>query len=199
MRDDISSTNRAMERYATGDDSAFGDIYDALAPRLYEYLLAQVRNRALAEDLVQQTFLQMHRARGTFAAGADVRPWAFAIARRLMIDGMRRGKRERLHLAAEALAGEPKTTESPDQVAVANQLAARMADALARLPETQRTAFTLTKQNGLSVAEAAQVLGTTITAVKLRTHRAATALRALLGDGDAEQLGVDASSSEGTL
>jgi RNA polymerase sigma-70 factor (ECF subfamily) len=183
-----------MDRYAAGDDSAFGEVYDGLASRLYEYLLAQVRNRALAEDLVQQTFLQMHRARGSFTPGSDVRPWAFAISRRLMIDGMRRAKRERLHLAEEAHAADGKSAEPPDQWAAARELADRMAAALAQLPEAQRTAFILIKQNGLSIAQAAEVLGTTATAVKLRSHRAALALRAQLGETDADRAGIDDSS-----
>jgi RNA polymerase sigma-70 factor (ECF subfamily) len=180
---ELSSASRAMERYAAGDDSAFGEVYDVVAPRLYDFLLAQTRNRALAEDLMQQTFLQMHRARGSFAAGAEVRPWAFAIARRLMIDGLRRTKREKAHLSEETYASADKTAEPPDQVASARQLADRMSEVLEHLPESQRTAFVLTKQHGLSLAEAAQVLGTTVVAVKLRAHRAALALKALVGEG----------------
>jgi RNA polymerase sigma-70 factor (ECF subfamily) len=53
---------------------------------------------------------------------------------------------------------------------------------LARLPEAQRVAFELVKKDGLSMKEAAQVLGTTVTAIKLRAHRAYVALRAALGD-----------------
>jgi RNA polymerase sigma-70 factor (ECF subfamily) len=64
----------------------------------------------------------------------------------------------------------------------AQQLATRIQRELARLPETQRVAFELVKQEGLSLAEAAQVLGTTVAAVKLRAHRAYEALRAVLGD-----------------
>jgi RNA polymerase sigma-70 factor (ECF subfamily) len=178
--EDVASA--AMERYAAGDESAFGDLYDLLAPRLYEYLLGQVRNRALAEDLVQQTFLQLHRARGNFLPGADVRPWAFAIARRLMIDGFRRHKLEVAQLAEEARKPEGGATEAPDQQLAAKQLAARMVEALERLPESQRTAFTLVKQNGLSLAQAAEVLGTSITAVKLRLHRAVQVLRTATGE-----------------
>jgi RNA polymerase sigma-70 factor (ECF subfamily) len=84
-----------------------------------------------------------------------------------------------------------RSVEPPDQLAVAHQLAERLATALARLPESQRTAFTLTRQNGLSIAEAAEVLGTTSMAVKLRCHRAAQALRAQLGDSDAARAGID--------
>ncbi len=79
-----SPATSAMDRYAQGDDAAFSELYDALAPRLYGYLLRQTRNNARAEDLTQQTFLQMHCARGRFVRGADVVPWAFAIARRLL-------------------------------------------------------------------------------------------------------------------
>src|SRR6202035_3077906 len=84
----------AMERYAEGDDASFALVYDALAPRLYGYLLRQTRQRARAEDILQQTMLNIHRARGTFTPGAEGTPWAFAIARRLLVDSLRRGSRE---------------------------------------------------------------------------------------------------------
>src|ERR1700729_166170 len=83
----------AMERYAGGDSAAFAQVYDAIAPRLFGYLLRQTRDRSRAEDLVQQTMLHIHRARDRFIAGAEVRPWAFAIARRLLVDEIRRGRR----------------------------------------------------------------------------------------------------------
>ena len=89
-----ASLDAAMDRYARGDDTAFGEIYDKLAPRLYGFLLRHTRDRAKAEDVVQQTMLQIHRARGRFQPGAEVTPWAFAIARRLLIDQHRRGGRE---------------------------------------------------------------------------------------------------------
>jgi RNA polymerase sigma-70 factor (ECF subfamily) len=176
-----ADVSAAMSRYAGGDESAFAIVYDGLAPRLYGYLTRQTRDTARAEDLVQQTFLQMHRARGSFVSGADVVPWAFAIARRLMIDGFRRGKREVLEDADER--DEPHATDpAADDLVQAQQLATRIRRELARLPETQRVAFELVKEEGLSLAEAAEVLGTTVSAVKLRAHRAYEALRAVLGD-----------------
>lgn len=179
----------AMARYAAGDDAAFGEVYDALAPRLFGYLVRQTREQSRAEDIVQQTFLQMHRARGSFVPGAEVVPWAFAIARRLLIDSYRRGRRE--VLATPPASGEdgPSDCDEPvspdpaaDDLVQASQLAARIHAELARLPETQRVAFELLKEEGLSLAEAAQVLGTTVSAVKLRAHRAYEALRLVLGD-----------------
>ena len=75
------SADSAMDRYASsGDAAAFSELYDLLAPRLCGYLLRQTRDRVLTEDLLQQTMLQIHHARGRFIRGARVVPWAFAIA-----------------------------------------------------------------------------------------------------------------------
>ena len=178
----------AMDRYARGDDAAFEEVYDGLAPRIKSFLLRYTHDRSRAEDVVQQTMLQIHRARGRFTLGGQVVPWAFAIARRLLIDQHRRGAREVL-----APTGDDSLTQllaavdaRADDVAIAKEVAGRLSAELARIPENQRVAFELIKQDGLSVAEAAQVLGTTVAAVKLRAHRAYEALRVVLAE-----LGVD--------
>jgi RNA polymerase sigma-70 factor (ECF subfamily) len=173
----------AMERYAGGDGAAFAQVYDALAPRLYGYLLRQTRDRSRAEDLLQQTMLHIHRARDRFIAGAEVLPWAFAIARRLLVDDVRRGRRVVLSDDGDSDSG-PADVPTADQMVEAGELAGRIQAVLARLPESQRSAFELIKQEGLSVAEAAQVLGTTVAAVKLRAHRAYEALRTAIADPD---------------
>src|SRR4051812_10555208 len=81
-----AALDAAMDRYAGGDDAAFEIVYDGLAPRLQSFLLRYTNDRARAEDVVQQTMLQIHRARGRFLIGSQVVPWAFANARRLLID-----------------------------------------------------------------------------------------------------------------
>ena len=177
----------AMERYADGDDSAFADVYDRLAPRLYGFLLRRVRDKALAEDLTQQTFLRMHEARGRFVRGAAVSPWAFAIANRLMIDSMRSKKRDQSRVDANTDAGAAldyaaSNDAGADEVLDAKRVEAVLARELSRLPEAHRTAYALTREDGLSMKEAADVLGTTVSAVKLRVHRAYLALREALGD-----------------
>lgn len=171
----------AMDRYADGDDTAFGLVYDALAPRLYGYLLRQTRDRARAEDLLQQTMLHIHRARARFIRGAEVTPWAFAIARRLLVDSVRRGRREVLSDGNDVDAG-VDLRPMADDLLQARELATRVEGVLAKLPQSQRVAFELVRNEGLSMAEAAQVLGTTVAAVKLRAHRAYEALRLALGD-----------------
>jgi RNA polymerase sigma-70 factor, ECF subfamily len=171
------AANAAMERYARGDDAAFAALYDALAPRLRRYLARQVRDDARADDLLQQTLLQVHRARGRFLPGADVFPWTFAIARRLLIDHVRRGKHE--VLLGE---NEPETVDAyaADEHLHSKRLAEAVERELDRMPGQHREAFELVKQEGLSLKDAAAVLGTTVTAVKLRAHRAYVGLRAAL-------------------
>jgi len=181
---DLGGADSAMERYARGDEAAFGELYDAIAPRLLGFLHKATRDAFAAEDLMQQTLLHMHRARGSFISGAPVLPWAFAIARRLMTDRARRCRVEQRLFAEtpaddDRMAYEPTgTTETPEDVLHARRLARCLQQRIDALPEIQRTAYRLLSQEGLSLKKAAEVLGTSVTAVKLRAHRAYTALRA---------------------
>ena len=162
-----------MEAYVAGSAEAFGLLYDQISPRLFGYLLRLTGQRDRAEDLLQVTFAKLHRARKSYLLGAPVLPWTFAIARRAFLDERRRRKSRREDLSADGTLPEPESEAPP---AVSDALEA----ALRRLPENYREAIILTKLTGLSVAEAAQVLGTTPTAVKLRVHRGYNELRSSL-------------------
>ena len=180
--------NAAMERYARGEDQAFSQLYDSLAPRLHRYLLRASRDPTKAEDLLQQTMLRIHRARGRFVVGAEVLPWAFAIARHLLIDSIRRRKNENRNISLETGGPDASPIESAadqrpaDELIDSRRLASAIEAQLARLPERHRVAFELIQKDGLSIREAAEVLGATPGAVKLRAHRAYVALRSALGD-----------------
>jgi RNA polymerase sigma-70 factor (ECF subfamily) len=179
-----------MDRYARGDDAAFGVLYDLVAPRVYAFLLRRTLDHALAEDLTQNTFLNMHAARRHFAWGAAVMPWAFAIARRVLIDAHRwSGKRKTEDDGEAKLSERPCGLASIDGVVGKRRLLARVVRELERVPEDQRVAFELMKLDGFSAAEAAEALGTTVAAVKLRAFRACEVLRGVLGDALSEELG----------
>lgn len=167
----------AMERYASGDDTAFTAVYAVVGPRVRAFLRRRLRDREVASDLAQQTFLQMHRARASFTPGARVLPWALSIAARLAIDHLRVGKR-RLHDRLESVEDGEIGTHCDDGLLEARDLAVRLQRELARLPASQRSAFELMRFDGLSHADAARALGTTVPAVKLRAHRAYVSLRA---------------------
>jgi RNA polymerase sigma-70 factor (ECF subfamily) len=177
-----------MTRYCDGDAGAFRELYARVAPRLIAYLQRMSGERAVAEDLVQQTFLKVHRARSAYVRGADPVPWIFAIARRSFLDEARRRKRARVQVSGgdgrlpempatidgKSLADGPRAAPDPDLVSAA-------LDALSRLPPAQREALILTKMSGKSIAEAAAITGVTPGAMKLRAHRAYVALRRALG------------------
>jgi RNA polymerase sigma-70 factor (ECF subfamily) len=176
-----------MARYCDGDASAFRELYALVAPRLLGYLLKMTRQRARADDLLQQTFMKVHRARGAYVRGADPLPWIYAIAHRTFLDDARRDKRAIVKVGdgdvlpeqRADLGGEADGTR--DEPRADPELVQATLDALAALPAQQREAVVLTKLDGKSVAEAAEIAGTTTGAMKVRAHRGYEALRRLLG------------------
>jgi RNA polymerase sigma-70 factor (ECF subfamily) len=180
------SADEAMARYAGGDDAAFVAVYNAVTPRVRRFLDRHVRDRARVPDLVQETLLHVHRARRTFAPGAKVLPWVLAIARHQLIDSIRCAPRETPVDVGDtrSLAAHPFftcTAGTGEDFVAAKETAERLRFAFTRLPGPQRAALELVKGQGLSPAEAATRLGTTVTGVKLRAHRAYRTLRAELG------------------
>lgn len=178
-----TGVDQLMERYAAGDDSAFEPLYDALAPRLLGFLRRSTRDATLSEDLLQQTLLRMHKARGAFAIGAAVTPWAYAIARRLMLDAQRTRRRK----PEDAIGHEDllASADNPESRVADRERLLQLDGKLAKLPEEHRTAFELVRVEGLSLAEAAAVVGATPAAMKMRAHRAYVALG--LGHDEAER------------
>lgn len=170
-----------MARYADGDDAAFSELYAEVAPRLRAYLFRQTRDQHHSDDLTQQTLLRMHRARGTFLPDAQVMPWAIAIARRLVIDEVRRrSRRVQILEPREAPEAHDPHAISGYQHIHASQVAEHLERELARLPEGQREAFELLRLDGLTLCEAAAATGSTVSALKSRAHRAYEALRVSL-------------------
>ncbi|HMJ55783.1 MAG TPA: RNA polymerase sigma factor [Polyangiaceae bacterium] len=182
------SLNEAMNRYAQGEQSAFAILYDGLEQKLRAFLTRLTGAPVVADDLLQETFMRIHRARGSFDARAAVVPWAYAIARNAWLDHVRaakvRGEMPRATGNDDA-AGSSDAPTGPDadseQLAIARQTAALVESVLRRLAPAQREAFVLLRYEGMSVDDAAAVLGSTPTAVKLRAFRAYEALRAALG------------------
>jgi len=173
-----SAADQAMERYADGDAAAFSTLYDELAPRLFRFAARQLQSRAAAEDVVQQAFLQIHLARDQFTRGAAVLPWAYAIARRLVIDATRRRGREELRAnPADEAPEEASRAAAADEALDRKRSEAALGRDLLALSPALRESFELLKVEGLSVAETAEVLGITRGMVKVRAHRATVALR----------------------
>jgi len=197
---DERALDEKMDRYANGEDRAFDAIHRALHPRLFAFLTRMTGSPATADDLVQETFLRMHRARSTFARGAAVIPWAYAIARNVHLDWARSSKVRRSERLPSDPGREPPAGDEGDaeSAAIAAQAAQVVDRVLGDLPPAQREAFVLIRYEGLSVHDAAALLGATPTAVKLRAFRAYEALRAALADHvPAQALEKERARSEG--
>lgn len=164
-----------MLRYQQADSEAASLLIMGISPQIFQFFLAQVRNHAHAEDLLQDFWLRIHNARRTYRPAEPVLPWLYAIARHVQIDDYRRKTRIRSHeLQTEQLperpAPEPARNTIPD-----------IADLLKDLPPSQKEAVLLLKVAGLSLEEAARATGTTVGSIKQKAHRAYNTLRRSLG------------------
>jgi RNA polymerase sigma-70 factor, ECF subfamily len=163
-----------MDAYADGDDAVFSGLYAELAPRLHAYVRRLARLDAVAHDIVQQTFLNVHQARDRFARGSRVETWVFSIAHRLTVDWAR-AERRRADLAS---AGTLVSDRPGPEVEAHNaELLGVLGNELASVPSKLREAFLLVHVRGFSMAEAGAALGTSAVAARVRAHRASLMLR----------------------
>jgi len=166
--------DRLMERYQQADPEAPHVLVVALSPALLRFFRSQVASRQQADDLLQETWMRIHRVRHTYRPGEPVLPWVYAIARRVRIDGYRRTRRIAMHeIAMEVLPQRPVEVEHRDALPAFDEL-------VAALPDSQREVVTMLKVGGLSLEEVARATSSTVGAVKQMAHRAYRRLRELL-------------------
>jgi RNA polymerase sigma factor (sigma-70 family) len=177
------SDEALMAAYAAGDRRAFEELFRRLSGPVHGFFLRSFRDGAVADDLLQTTFMKLHRARADYQPDLPLRPWLFSIAGRVRLDALRKRYRmqedadeERLAAADEAQA----MARAREVEAEAGGRAASVREALDELPESQRTVVHLHRYEGLTFGEIARALGTTEAAVKLRAFRAYERLRVSL-------------------
>jgi RNA polymerase sigma-70 factor (ECF subfamily) len=158
-----------MEGYLDGRIDAFDGLYAALSGRLRGYLLSQCRDAALAEDLLQDTFLQVHRSRRTYEPGRPVTPWVFAIARHVFL--MKRRSAGRRLRFEERLAADTAWNDVPHDDLHALVERDEVRRALKGVPADQREALLLHHVEGWSFIEIAARLGIRVNAAKTRAFR----------------------------
>lgn len=168
-----------MAAYAAGDAPAFRVIFERYAPLLLRSMLRDLYVREEANDLVQQTFLQLHRARADFDPGQKLKPWVFTIAMNLKREHFRRKKRRPERSFDPESMGEPAVGALGAARVEAQRTLARV---LADLPADQRQVIELHWFDGLEFPEVAEVVGASVSAVKVRAHRGYVRLRQALGD-----------------
>jgi len=175
---DGAADEQLMERFCSGDAAAFDAIFERHAPAVFQFLLRLVRDPEQAKDLTQATFLSFVGARRRFRRGCRVAPWLFAIAGNAARDALRRRTRRPESAVPEG----GFTPEPPAGPELAGAGVLRLVhEALEQLPAGQREAVILHRLFGLSFAEIAEELGTTVGAAKVRAHRGDQRLRELIG------------------
>jgi len=168
-------------RHVAGDAEAFDALVDRYAPRLLGLMRRSVRRKEDAEELVQETFLHLHRSAADFQQGRPLRPWLMTIALNTRREYLRRKARRPeapldLDGHRDPVATDPRWADKRDARKQVEQ-------ALAGLSAGQREVIELHWLAGLSMAEVAQAVGASLSAVKVRAHRGYAAMRAAISGG----------------
>jgi RNA polymerase sigma-70 factor (ECF subfamily) len=170
----VADLDRLMELYQQADPDAPATLVAALSPALLRFFRSQLATREQADDLLQQTWLRIHRVRHTYRPGQPVLPWVYAIARRVRVDGYRRTRRITLHeITMDALPERLMQADVRNPVPAFDTL-------VAALPGAQREVVTMLKVGGLTLEEVARATSSTVGAVKQKAHRAYERLRKLI-------------------
>jgi RNA polymerase sigma factor (sigma-70 family) len=164
-----------VERLRRGEAAAFDAVYNAHRARLFTFLSGLAGQRALAEDLLQETFLRLARSAFRLAPDTRLAPWLYRVARNLFLSQRRWARRELERLGRLELLPVP-ANPTPLEHAAAGQLEQRVSAALACLPAAHREVLLLATAGRLEPGEIAEVLDLTPEAARQRLSRARTAL-----------------------
>jgi len=178
MREAEHSDAVLMRRAAGGDTGAFDALLGRHEAAAFHYLTRLVADRGLAEDLAQECWLRVWRARHSYRPEAAFRTWLFTVARRLVLD----------HAKSPRLPVEPlmegrmqslTSVSGPCESVIAGALERAIDDALARLPPEQREAVVLRDMEGMRYADIARIVGCPLGTVKSRINAGRAHLQAV--------------------
>ena len=175
-----------MLRVKRGDRAAFAELVEKYKQPVMNFVYRSLRDETEAEDLAQNVFLQVYKSRARYERTAKFSTWLFTIARNLCLNEIRRRSRhpaeslEATHAEHDDLPSrqyeDKKVLLATDNV-LHGELADKIEQALAALPELQRSAILLCRQDELSYEEIAEVLGCSLSATKSIIHRGRETLK----------------------
>jgi len=166
-----------ITRIAGGDRGAFSRFFREYADRVYRYALTLVSDRALAEEVVQETMLAVWKGAERFRGGACPSTWVLGIARHKGLDKLRQ---EQHNAKLQAEHDEPDTVIEPERAAAQELLKDRVRAALEKLPTEHRETVVLAFYQGLSYREIAELMGCPEGTVKSRMFYAKERLKEFL-------------------
>jgi RNA polymerase sigma-70 factor (ECF subfamily) len=180
MSDQADPDAVLMLRVKRGDRAAFAELVERYKQPLFNFVFRTLRDETETEDVAQNTFLQVWKSRARYERTAKFSTWLFTIARNLCLNEIRRRSRHPAESLEETHAEhddqpsrqyEDKKIFLPTETALHGELAQKIEEALAGLPENQRTAILLCRQDELSYEEIAEVLDCSLSATKSLIHR----------------------------
>ena len=175
-----------MLRVKRGDDTAFTELVEKYKQPVMNLVYRILRDATEAEDMAQNVFVQIYKSAPRYEISAKFSTWLFTIARNLCLNELRRRSRhpaESLDAARPEDEDQPlrqfedKKNFTPPESLLQNELAHKIEAALAELPENQRTAILLCRQDELSYEEISKVLGCSLSATKSMIHRGRETLK----------------------
>jgi RNA polymerase sigma-70 factor (ECF subfamily) len=175
-----------MKRVTQGDQRAFEELVEKYKQPVFNMIYRTLPDAAEAEDLAQTVFVQVYKAAAKYRVEAKFSTWLFTIARNLCLNEIRRRSRhpaESLESSQTEYEDQPfrqfedVKTFSPADNVLHGELEQKLQLALGELPENQRTAILLCRQNELSYEDIAEVLGCSLSATKSLIHRGRETLK----------------------
>lgn len=172
--------SQLMRAAQSGDRAAYERLLREVSPLIRALVRRHCSNRADIEEMVQDTLLTLHRVRHTYDPSRPFTPWLAAIAWRRSIDALRRRIRISRYESSEHGAYETFADAAANNDLEAVRSADEVGDLLKTLPARQREALESLKLKEMTLAEASAASGQSVAALKVNTHRALKALRALI-------------------
>lgn len=175
-----------MLRVKQGDSLAFAELVDKYKQPVMNVAYRMLRDATEAEDLAQTVFLQVYRSAHRYQVSSKFSTWLFTIVRNLCLNEIRRRSRhpaDSMDAPHPEKADQPwqqfedKKTFSPPDSLLQCELEEKIAEALAELPENQRLALLLCRQEELSYEQMAKILGCSLSATKSLIHRGRETLK----------------------
>ncbi|MBI5848307.1 MAG: sigma-70 family RNA polymerase sigma factor [Nitrospirae bacterium] len=166
-----------------GDAKAFELLVARHQRAVYNIALRFLRDSDEAEDLTQDVFIRIYKAAATYSPEAKFTTWLYTIVRNLCFNVLRSRKQAVLmSVDDEAMPELSEKGDNPLERITRQEVRERVMHAVGKLPDNMRLAVLLSKYQGLSYDEIAGVMGCSVTAIKLRVHRAKAILAAELSD-----------------
>jgi RNA polymerase sigma-70 factor (ECF subfamily) len=175
-----------MLRVKRGDRAAFAELVGKYRQPLFNFIFRTLRDETETEDVAQNTFLQVYKSRARYRRTAKFSTWLFTIARNLCLNEIRRRSRHPAESLEETHTEhddqpqrqyEDKKVFLPTENVLHGELARKIEAALDELPENQRTAILLCRQDEVSYEEIAEILDCSLSATKSLIHRGRETLK----------------------